>query len=361
MKMACVWKTWKDRAATLLGITVLFLILTACAPQNRLPEGLTPIPTLIPVTSQPGGIKPTESPSKVIESYPAGLPSAKDGQNLYDENCASCHGIDGNGVVANARNFGDVDYMRGETPANFYVVLTEGRGADMPAFGQDLTSDQRWNVVYYVWRFSTSQEILNDGSIIYADNCSACHGEDGRSLILGAANFTDHRFMANQSPSNLYVAVTQGQGSMPAWQARLSQDERWAVIDYIRTFTYDPQIEAEDTLPATETPTSEAARTECQPYIGQVNPFEWGNTDALAAGQTLFDLNCSSCHGEDGKGRLPGILDFTDPATHNDIRENPGEYVCSITEGYQRMPAFKEKLSSDEIWQLIVWIASLGD
>jgi len=352
------------RLAILLGVLVLMIVLTACAPPQPLPAGPTPIPTLIPATIPPSNINPTEIAAQVVESYPAGLPSASSGQDLYGEHCASCHGVDGNGLVPNARNFGDVDYMRGETPAEFYVIITEGRGVDMPAFGEELTSDERWAVVYYVWRFSTTEETLQGGGEIYVDNCASCHGEDGRSMILGAANFPDQRFLANRSPSGLYVSVTQGLGSMPAWQARLSQDDRWAVIDYIRTFTYDPQVgEAAEIgkTDSSDSTSSESERPECAPYLEQVNPFDWDSVEAIAAGQTIYDENCAGCHGEDGTGRLPGILDFTDPTTHADLRDNSAKYFCSVTEGYQGMPKFGNKFSEEEIWQVLVWIATFGD
>jgi mono/diheme cytochrome c family protein len=356
-KMIRLTIPWK----ILLGSILLIISLTACAPPQPLPAGPTSIPTLIPATISPSNIKPTEVAVQLIESYPAGLPSASNGQDLYGEYCASCHGIDGNGLVPNARNFGDVDYMRGETPAEFYVIMTEGRGADMPAFGEELTSDERWAVVYYVWRFSTTDNTLQGGHEIYQSNCVACHGEDGRSMILGAANFSDQRFMANKSPSDLYVSVTQGQGSMPAWQARLSQDDRWAVIDYVRTFTYNPQVGEEAEIATTDSTSSESERLECAPYLEQASPFDWDDADALAAGQTLFNNNCAGCHGEDGTGRLPGILDFTDPTTQADLHNDTGKYLCSIAEGYKSMPQFKDELSEEEMWQLLTWIAAFDD
>lgn len=356
LEMIGLTTPWK----ILLGSILLVITLAACAPPQSLPAGPTSIPTLIPATMGSSNIEPTQVALQVIESYPAGLPSASNGQELYAEHCASCHGIDGNGLVPNARNFGDVDYMRGETPAEFYTIITEGRGADMPAFGEELTSDERWAVVYYVWHFSSTGDTLQEGHEIYQGNCVSCHGEDGRSMILGAANFSDQRFMANKSPSDLYVSVTQGQGSMPAWQARLSQDDRWAVIDYIRTFTYNPQLGEEGIVRADSTG-SENERPECAPYMEQSNPFDWNDADVIATGQTFFNNTCAGCHGEDGTGRLPGILDFTDPTTQADMRNNPGKYLCSIAEGYQSMPRFKDKLSEEEMWQLLAWIVSFGD
>ena len=352
-------------SANLLRIIPLVGILgfASCSPPLALPTAPTPIPTLIPATSPPSdfSIAESEPATLIIESYPAGIPSALDGEALYNQHCASCHGANGKGVVPNARDFTDVDYVRGESPAIFYSIITEGREEEMPAFGQELTSDERWAVVYYMWQISTSAETLQQGYEIYRSNCNACHGEDGRSMILGAQNFSDHRFLANQTPSDLYVAVTQGIDSMPAYQARLSQEERWAVLDYIRTFTYTPgsEIVAIPSSQGTENLASE--REECVPYLELVNPFAGNDVAAISGGQAVYQSNCTTCHGEDGTGRLPGILDFTDPLSQGELDAEPLNYYCAVAEGFQSMPAFKDELDESAIWQVLTYIASFDE
>ena len=352
-------KIWRNIPHRMIYLILAFtaIALSACAPPQPLPSGPTAIPTLIPATLPARINVPTEAAIQVIESYPVGLPSAMNGQGLYETHCASCHGSDGKGVVPNARNFGDLDYMRGETPAEFYLIITEGRGGDMPAFGTELNSDERWAIVYYVWRLSTDESTLLKGLEIYRANCAACHGNDGNSMILGAANFPDQRFMTNMSPSNLYISVTQGVGSMPAWQARLSQDDRWAVIDYVRTFTYAPQI-ATSSDSGTPEATLGNERPECAPYVEETYTINWEDSGALSSGQGLYDDYCAGCHNNDGTGKLPGIINFTSKEFHLDLNANPGKYICSIAEGYQNMPAFKSQLSNDDVLNLAIWIAS---
>lgn len=348
------------RVTVIIGLFLLAMTLVACGNPQPVLEGPTPIPTLIPATLPPSELEPAEAAPLVVESYPAGLPSAEAGQALYAVHCASCHGADGNGQVPNARNFGDVDYMRGETPVEFYTIISEGRGSEMLAFGEELTSDQRWDVVYFVWRFSTTNQALARGREIYGADCASCHGEDGRSMILGAANFPDHRFLSNQSPSDLYVSVTQGRGSMPAWQARLSQEERWAVIDYVRTFNYDPNVSGEIETPEEPEPTAaEPERPECAPYLAEVNPFGWDDAGAIASGETLY-VSCAGCHGEDGTGAVPGVPDLSSPAVQADIRENVGEILCSLAEGLNTMPSFKSSMSEEEMWQALTYIATFA-
>src|SRR4030065_666065 len=231
------------------------LLLGACPAPRNLPVGPTSIPTLFPVTESINLPGTEATPSFTILSYPARPPSSALGQLLYQSQCATCHGEDGEGVVPGARNFNDLDYMRGETPASFYAAVTEGRG-EMPSFLDVLTSDERWDVVFYMWRFSTSAETLAFGKDLYVANCAACHGDDGVGKVLGAADFTDLRFVDDRAPRDFYLTVTQGKGSMPAWQGRLSQDERWAVIDYLRTFSYEASL-----------PVETAAEPQAQPTI----------------------------------------------------------------------------------------------
>jgi mono/diheme cytochrome c family protein len=314
---------------------------------------------LIPVTEVSDVLAPQETPSYTIRSYPGQPPSAEDGQEIYFEQCAQCHGEDGTGVVPAARNFKDLDYMRGETPADFYAVVTEGRN-DMPAYRDRLSSDQIWEVVFYVWRLSTDADTLQLGKGIYEEDCASCHGEDGSGELLGSADFTDLRQMDGLAPRDLYLTVTQGRGSMPAWQSLLTQDERWAVIDYLRTFTYDAEL-LQDTGVSQPTATAEATapvEVVCSP--DDPNPFAWDSEEAIQAGEGVYQAQCVACHGEDGSGNIPNAPDFTTAEVQEDLRDNPGRYRCAVAEGVGTMPGFGSRISEDEQWQVITYLNSLA-
>ncbi len=358
------------QSEVLFGLICLLAlcVLSACTSPQVSALSPTPIPTLIPVTMNPGQIEPTATPPLVIESFPAGIPAAAAGQVLYAEHCAECHGQDGSGQVPNARDFGDVDYMRGETPLDFYLAITEGVASleeseeEMPAFGEELSSDERWDLVYYVWRFATEERRLATGREIYTAFCEECHGEDGRSQVLDAADLSDQRFIAHQSPSTLYLSVTRGRESMPAWQARLSQDERWMVIEYLRTFSYDPQlIEPTEDVEATETIQEEEDLACDSAYLTQTNPFAWDDSQAIVAGEPIYLGECAECHAEDGTGEIRAAPDFTNPAIRGSLMENPGEPLCRVAEGLNRMPAYKDSMTETEMWQVLTYIASLGE
>jgi mono/diheme cytochrome c family protein len=309
----------------------------------------------VPVTEAPSALEPTETPSFAVLSYPVRPPSSLEGELIYQQECAQCHGADGTGEVPGSRNFLDLDYIRGETPVDFYAAVTEGRG-DMPGYNDRLSSDQRWDVVFYIWRLSTSQDEIQTGREIYQQNCATCHGEEGNAELLGSANFTDLRQMDSLAPRDLYLVTTQGRGSMPAWQSLLSQDERWAVIDYIRTFSYDPSLNSEiaEAPDATESPAIE----ECSP--DQENPFAWDDATAIQAGQEIYARDCGVCHGVDGSGGLPDTPDFTSSGVQAELRAEPGRNFCVVFAGEGVMPRFQDKLTIDEIWDVITYLGSIS-
>jgi mono/diheme cytochrome c family protein len=341
-----------------LFFTFIISFLTACTAPQSLPAGPTPIPTLIPATEPSGPLTETALPSFPIQSYPARLPSAELGLPLYQTHCANCHGEDGNGVVPGARNFGDLDYMRGETPASFYNTVTEGRG-EMEGFRDILTSDEIWDVIFYIWRFSTDAEKLALGQQIYNDSCQICHGLDGSGEVLGAADFSDLRVVDDQAPRDFYLVTTQGKGSMPAWQGRLSQDERWSVINYVRTFSYDPTLPGD--VVAEIPPTTIPEEIVCDPkYLDQTNPFDWNDTAASIAGQVIYDQACGMCHGVDGSGAIPGTPDYTDPEVTENLRLNGGENLCVVADGRESMPGWKETLTDEQMWEILTYMYSFG-
>ncbi len=219
-----------------LSLCVLVLVLAACNTPAPLPDAPTPIPTLVPATMPPPGAQNTPQPGVVL---PKAAPVAADGQAIYSAQCASCHGDTGEGVVEGARNFTDVDYLRGSAPVDFYAVVTNGAG-DMPAFKDDLSDEERWNATYYLWSFAVPASQLAQGETVYtAAGCVSCHGPEGQGLIPQAAKFSPD-FIAQHPAQQYYQSVSAGKGIMPAHQDRLSAEERWAAVEYVRAFGYQP-------------------------------------------------------------------------------------------------------------------------
>ena len=78
------------------------------------------------------------------------------------------------------------------------------------------------------------------GAGVYSINCRMCHGDDGKGTGAIASYFppkptdlTDDRLKGYRD-AQIFWAVTNGFGRMPAFQKVLSPDERWQVVNHVR-------------------------------------------------------------------------------------------------------------------------------
>jgi cytochrome c oxidase cbb3-type subunit III len=82
---------------------------------------------------------------------------------------------------------------------------------------------------------------------------------------------------------------------------------------------------------------------------------------AAADGDAVFKERCTPCHGSDGKGNLViGTPDFTSPTTQSGMSDSG--IIDTITNGRKGtiMPAWKGKLSDEEIAAVAAYVRSLG-
>lgn len=92
------------------------------------------------------------------------------------------------------------------------------------------------------------------------------------------------------------------------------------------------------------------------------NTFQPASFVAEAAdGEAVFKEHCTPCHGEDGKGKAAvGTPDFTSHKIQSSLSDQ--DIVNTITNGRPGtlMPAWKGKLSTDEISAAASYVRSLG-
>ena len=112
----------------------------------------------------------------------------------------------------------------------------------MPKFGADglLEKDQIGQVVEYVLQLSNQDHdatAATAGATVFADNCAACHGDDGKgNRDLGAPNLTDAIWLYGGDRDTLTYTVTNARyGVMPAWGGKLSEDQIRAVATYVHS------------------------------------------------------------------------------------------------------------------------------
>lgn len=83
---------------------------------------------------------------------------------------------------------------------------------------------------------------------------------------------------------------------------------------------------------------------------------------SIARGNELFQANCASCHGKDGRGDGPaaGALDPRPANLNTMARHHPdGDFAWKIANGRGAMPAWKGVLNDKQIWDLVNFVKSL--
>ncbi len=162
--------------------------------------------------------------------------------------CAQCHGSGAAGSKG-FPNLLDDDWLWGGDIEAIHTTVSHGirsetdedtRLSEMPAFGRDeiLAPEEIDQVVNYVMSLSGTPKDASKvaaGAEIFADNCAACHGDDGTGgREVGAPNLTDAIWLYGGDYDTLTKTVTNARyGVMPSWSARLSEAQIRAVSIYV--------------------------------------------------------------------------------------------------------------------------------
>jgi len=159
------------------------------------------------------------------------------GRNLFANNCAVCHGSDGHGNPG-FPNLTDQDWLYGGTPEQLEATIAGGRSGMMIPWQAALGNDGVENVMAYVLSLSGRSVPAGDvaaGRQLFATNCVACHGEDGKgNQAIGAPNLTDHTWLYGGSVDAVRASIANGrQGQMPAQLERLGPQRVKLLAAYV--------------------------------------------------------------------------------------------------------------------------------
>ena len=147
------------------------------------------------------------------------------------------------------------EYYRSHSPYQVYRQLPES-----------MTDAERWDVIASLWQANTTAESLENGRKLFAQNCAACHGENGggngvfaddlakagessMQTMAGSqemsrqtpANFSDPRRMLGASPAILEGKILRGgMGTgMPMWGSIFTEQQIWDLVSYIYSFQFE--------------------------------------------------------------------------------------------------------------------------
>ena len=169
------------------------------------------------------------------------------GAAVFRNNCSQCHGSGAAGAKGYPNLLDDDWLWGGSHEAIAYTVRhgirneldPDARYSEMPAFGDMLSDEEIAALVEQVRALAGAEHdaaLAAEGAPLFADNCTACHGENGMGdRELGAPNLTDAIWLYGGDRETLTETITYSRyGVMPPWGApRLTEAQVQAVATYV--------------------------------------------------------------------------------------------------------------------------------
>ncbi len=189
------------------------------------------------------------APEEIVKNPDLVQFSLAGGRTLFGDNCAGCHGSSANGGIGYP-NLLDDDWLWDGTLAGIEQTILYGirsghekmRDNQMMAYGESktgagdgvLTNEQIELLASWL---SGDKEKESLAKPIFAENCVACHGEDGKGNgELGAPNLMDEIWLYGRDKETIQKTISKGRaGVMPTWEARLSKGEIRLLATYIHS------------------------------------------------------------------------------------------------------------------------------
>ena len=211
---------------------------------------------------------------------------------------------------------------------------------------------------------------VEQGKHLYDTNCVQCHGQEGKGNGYGAPflvppprDFTGGQFKFRSTSSgalptdqDLFRTISRGADGtgMPPWKYLLTDDERWALVDYVKSF--DSRFAVARDLKPMPLPDAPKSRS-------------------VDRGKDVYaKMQCAKCHGDDGRGVGPSSNAMVDTKNrHVNARDftQPGSFRTGWTEREMirtletgmngvPMPSYSGAMSQREEFDLIAYVMSLS-
>jgi len=172
------------------------------------------------------------------------------GKTVFGDNCAPCHGSGATGSKGYP-NLNDDDWLWGGSLDQIMQTIrfgarsgnAKGHEGNMLAFGKEgmLKPEQIVTVANYVRSLSHLPTAPGydaaEGAKIFAENCAACHGENGKgNPDVGSKDLTANIWLYGGDDATIIDTITNGRsGVMPAWDGRLDPVTLKAMAVYVHS------------------------------------------------------------------------------------------------------------------------------
>src|SRR5262245_20621412 len=118
-----------------------------------------------PAQHPEGGMHQHPEAAKLKNPNAADAASIEAGKQVYEKNCANCHGKSGAGDGAmgaelnpKPSNFTDTQWKHGSSDGEIFTVIKDGvKGTAMKSFNSKLTPKQMWDAVNYIRTLSPAK------------------------------------------------------------------------------------------------------------------------------------------------------------------------------------------------------------
>ena len=163
--------------------------------------------------------------------------AVKLGQNLFQNNCAQCHGSDGRGATG-FPNLTDASWLYGGSASAIQTSIVNGRMGVMPAQAAVLGDDLD-NVVGYVMALSGREAPagadVQAGKQRYEQVCFACHQMTGNgNPALGAPDLTADLWVHGGTEADIRDVLANGRiNQMPAQRDLLTEERIRTLVAYV--------------------------------------------------------------------------------------------------------------------------------
>ena len=189
-----------------------------------------------------------------VQNLPDGEALAN-GLSLYAENCAACHGGNGEGTAL-APALNSAELRERLSDGDIQRTIEQGvPGTLMAAWGAALDSQEIADLTLLIRRWDElaaagvempvveappidmSPEAIAEGERLYSVLCARCHGAEGYGTRMAPA-LNSQTFLTQTSDAAIQQIITLGVTgtAMPAWGGRLTEADIAALTAYLRSW-----------------------------------------------------------------------------------------------------------------------------
>ena len=329
--------------------------------------------------------------------------AVSEGRKIYQEQCATCHGTQGEGGVGLPLN--SKKLLQSTVDDVLFSIIRSGvPQTQMPAwsvaYGGPLTDQDVRNVVAFIRSWEPNAPVIEPevfvpsaerGLLLFNTTCAVCHGIDGAKGFDGESR-NDNQNLSALDDETFRSAILNGLPAkgMPGYAGVLTDDQLDDLTALVSAWRQGVDVKAPYDITAEiagaifalqqgdqdsaklrlENAKSVASGIAAQMLSEIYNQLDAGDLSGALSkmesfnkqwpigdptvGQSLFAEKCAPCHGQNGEG---GIGSALDPNVFVSSKTN-AEMVAFLLEGRPgtAMAGWKGRLGDSELADIVAFL-----